>query len=134
MNPKKIWANLPARDVETIRSFYDKLGFRRNRDGGERHKLASFVIGEDNFVVHFFAEERFKEASVGEVADMNRGSEIMFTLSAGSREEVDQWAEEVRKAGGTVISEPETVFDERWYGCAFADPEGHKWNIFYGGM
>src|SRR5690625_2220191 len=132
MKTKKVWANLPAKDVEQIRSFYKEIGFRVNGDGGEREKLASFLVGEDDFVVHFFAEERFKESSNGETADLARGNEVMFTLSADSREEVDEWAEQVEKAGGTVVSEAQTLFDnEQLYGCAFADPEGHKWNVFY---
>ena len=103
-----------------------------NGNGGEQNKLASFLVGEDDFVVHFFAEDRFKESSNGDIADLERGNEIMFTLSADSREEVEEWAEQVKKAGGTVVSEPQTLFDnEQWYGCAFADPEGHKWNVFY---
>lgn len=133
MKTKKVWANLPAKDVEQIRDFYKTLGFRVNGDGGELNKLASFLVGDDDFVVHFFAEERFKESATGEIADLTQGSEVMFTLSADSREEVDEWAEEVKKAGGTIFSKPQTIINDKWYGCGFADPEGHKWNVFYNG-
>lgn len=133
MKIKKVWANLPVKDVEQTRNFYKTLGFRINGDGGERNTLASFLVGDDDFVVHFFEEKRFKESANGEVADLKQGNEVMFTLSADSREEVDEWADEVRKAGGTVFSEPQTIINDKWYGCGFADPEGHKWNVFYNG-
>ena len=134
MKTKQIWANLSAKDVEQTRAFYKALGFEVNGDGGGRNELASFLVGENKFVVHFFAEERFKSAIDGGIADLQRGNEVMFTLSADSRDEVDEWAEEVVKAGGTLFSEPQAVMNsDKWYGCGFADLDGHKWNVFYNG-
>ena len=70
----------------------------------------------------------------GEIANLENGNEVMFTLSADSREEVDEWAKEVKKAGGTVFSKPQKIQGNKdWYGCGFADPDGHKWNVFYNG-
>lgn len=134
MKTHQVWANLPASNVETIRAFYTALGFGINGDGGDTDQLASFVVGDSEFVVHFFAEEQFGSSSEGEIADTAQGSEIMFTLSADSHEEVDEWAEAVEAAGGTVFSKPQAVMDnDDWYGCGFADPDGHKWNVFCGG-
>ena len=66
----------------------------------------------------------------GEMADPDLGSEIIFTLSAESKDEVNAWAEEVRKAGGIIFSEP-VEFGEGYYGFTFSDPDGHKWNVFH---
>ncbi len=66
-------------------------------------------MGDDDFIVHFFQKDFLKEALKGEVADLSKGSEIIFTLWAESRKEADAWAEEVRKAGGTIFSEPEAM-------------------------
>ena len=133
MKPTKIWANLSVKDVEKTHEFYQALGFKPNGEFAKENELASFLVGEDDFVVHFFSRDsaQFKTSIGGEIADLRQGNEIMFTLSADSKEEVDQWAEEVRKAGGTLFSEPQSVFQESWYGCGFADPDGHKWNVFY---
>lgn len=92
--------------------------------------LTSFLIGEKDFVVHFFANDPFKEATKGEVADLALGNEIIFTLWAESKEEADAWSIEVRNAGGTVFSEP-AAFGEGYYGFGFADPDGHKWNVLH---
>lgn len=129
MRPKKIWANFGVKDVEATRKFYTTLGFERN-GGHESKDLASFLIGNDDFVVHFFAKEVLEKFIGSEMADLKQGSEIIFTLAAESKEETNAWAEEVRNAGGTIFSEP-AEFGEGYYGFSFADLDGHKWNVFY---
>lgn len=132
MKTKKVWANLSVEDVEKTHEFYKALGFRPNGEFPNKYELASFLVGEDDFVVHFFSKESFKPSLGGEIADLEQGNEVMFTLSADSREEVDEWAKAVKKAGGTLFSKPQKI-QENWYGCGFADPDGHKWNVFYNG-
>ena len=91
MKTKKIWANLSVKDVERTRKFYKELGFKPN-EGRESAEIASFLVGENNFVIHFFAEDsvQFQNSINGEIADLNQGNEVMFTLSADSRQEVDE--------------------------------------------
>lgn len=133
MKTKKVWANLSVKNVKKTHEFYKALGFRTNGQFPNEYELASFFVGEDDFVVHFFSRDsnQFKTSIGGEIADLSLGNEVMFTLSADSKEEVDQWAEEVQKAGGTLFSQPQKIFQEGWYGCGFTDPDGHKWNVFY---
>ncbi len=133
MKTKQIWANLSVEDIERTHKFYKKLGFEPNGEFSKENDPVSFLVGEDDFVIHFFKKESLKPAMGGEIADLKNGNEVMFTLSADSREEVEQWAEEVKKAGGTVFSEPQGIINDKWYGCGFADLDGHKWNVFYMG-
>lgn len=133
MKPKQVWANLSVKDIEQTHEFYKKLGFKPNGEFSKENELCSFLVGENDFVVHFFKEKRFKDAINSEIADLKQGNEVMFTLSVDSREEVDEWAKEVKKAGETVFSEPQTIYNDKWYGCGFADLDGHKWNVFYNG-
>src|SRR5699024_4396429 len=110
------------------------LGFEPNGEFSKENELVSFLVGEDDFVVHFFSEGSsiFKASLGGEIADLKNGNELIFTLSADSKEEVDEWAKVVKIAGGTVFSEPQMIQEnESWYGCGFSDPDGHKWNVFY---
>jgi predicted lactoylglutathione lyase len=132
MKINKIWANLSVENVERTHEFYKTLGFRPNGEFPNKHELASFLVGEDDFVVHFFSHKSFKPPLGGEIADLEQGNEVMFTLSADSKEEVDEWAKAVQKADGTIFSKPQKIKDN-WYGCGFADPDGHKWNVFYNG-
>ncbi|MFB6456186.1 VOC family protein [Chitinophaga sp. Hz27] len=127
MKPKKIWANFGVENLEQTTKFYQQLGFKHN---GASDKLTSFFFGEDNFIIHFFLKNVLEEGVKGKICDTNAGNEIVFTLSADNIEEVNQWAVEVRKAGGTLISEPE-AFGEGYYGFVFTDPDGHRFNVFH---
>ena len=127
MRTRRIWANLGVENLERSSKFYSDLGFKSN---GESDELTSFFFGEEDFIIHFFRKEILKDGMKGEILDLSSGNEIIFTLSAGSREEVDSWEEEVRKAGGSIISEAEE-FGKGYYGFVFADPDGHRFNVFF---
>ena len=126
MKPKKIWSNLSVNDLERTTKFYTELGFKSN---GNSKELTSFFVGKDNFVIHFFIKNKFKTAIKSEEADLEHGNEVLFTLAAKSKEEVDNWEKEVERAGGKIISKPEE-FGEGYYGFVFADPDGHRFNVF----
>ncbi len=66
----------------------------------------------------------------GKLSELQNSNEIVFTLSAESRDEVDHWAGEIEKAGGKMISEPE-AFGKGYYGFVFTDPDGHRFNVFH---
>ncbi|HYE55416.1 MAG TPA: VOC family protein [Chitinophagaceae bacterium] len=127
MKTRKIWANLGVEDLDRTTKFYSALGLKFN---GASKELTSFFVGEDNFIIHFFLRDVLRSNIKGELADPKNGNEVIFTLSAGSREEVDNWEKEVKKAGGTIISNAEEFGDE-YYGFVFTDPDGHKFNVFY---
>lgn len=127
MNARKIWANLAVRDLERTTKFYTGLGFKPN---GASNELTSFTVGEHNFVIHFFLTDKLKTAIKGELADLQQGNEVVFTLAAESKNAVDNWEKEVNSAGGKIISKPEE-FGEGYYGFVFSDPDGHKFNVFY---
>ena len=130
MKPKKIWANVGVSDLERTAKFYNALGFKPNGKHSTTKELTSFLMSDDHFVMHFFLKDILEPAMKGKIADTKNVNEIIFTLSAESKTEVDQWATAVEKAGGTNISQPEE-FGEGYYGFVFADPDGHKFNVFY---
>ena len=127
MKPKKIWANLGVSDLERTTKFYTELGFKSN---GASNELTSFFVGENDFIIHFFLKEVLKTNTSLNLVDPAKENEIIFTLSAETKEEVDKWAKEVEPAGGRLISKPE-AFGKGYYGFVFADPDGHKFNVFY---
>ena len=128
MKPKKIWANLSVHDLEKTSKFYGALGFKPNGNGSGAEGT-SFFFGKDEFVINFFTKKRFDIDINGMASGSTAGSEIIFSLSAETQDEVNKCAEEVRKIGGTIISEPKK-FGEG-YTFAFADPDGHKFNVLY---
>ena len=127
MNPKKIWSNLTVNDLDRTTKFYTALGFKFN---GRSDDLTSFLVGEHNFVMHFFLKDKLKANVPVEISDAHTASEVVFTLSAATRDEVNQWAKEVENASGKIISGPRT-FGDGYYDFVFADPDGHKFNVFY---
>ena len=81
-------------------------------------------------IIHFFLEDKLKANIEIEISDAHIANEIIFTLSAESKEEVDKWEQEVHSAGGKIVSKAKE-FGAGYYGLVFADPDGHKFNVFY---
>lgn len=134
MKPQKIWANLGVEDINKTQDFYLSLGFKLN--GNPTEDLVSFLFGDDEFVIHFFAKEKLKTSLEGEISDLSQGNEVMFSLSTGSKDEFDSWVNEIKKAGGTILfdsnEDRKKNYDENgFYVCVFADPDGHKFNLLY---
>ncbi len=129
MNPKQIWGNLAVTDLARTTKFYTALGFKSNNKHISE-ELTSFYFGNDNLVLHFFLKDILQNNMQVEVADAQKVTEILFTLSAESRQEVDDWQKEVESAGGKIISAAQE-FGKGYYGFLFSDPDGHKFNVFY---
>ena len=56
---------------------------------------------------------------------------ITLAYNVDTREKVDEVIELVRKAGGTIVKEPQEVF---WggYHAYFSDPDGYYWEVAWG--
>ena len=128
---KELWLNLPVKNIVKSKTFFSSLGFSFN-EGREREDMAAMMVGagEKKVPVMLFAESTFKNVIQHEVTDTENSAEILISFDAESREEVDQVAQKVEEAGGTVFSEPAEI--QGWmYGCAFTDLDGHRWNVLY---
>lgn len=124
MNAKMIWANFSVKDVKRTSEFYTQLGFTPN--GPNTYpKLASFLFGNNNFVIHFFEQGSQIDEYLPSGAT---SSEVIFSLSAETEAEVKEWADKVKEAGGTILIEPGRDKTNH-YGFVFADPDGHKFNV-----
>jgi predicted lactoylglutathione lyase len=125
MKVKQIWANFSVKDAKRTHQFYTHLGFTPNKINNYP-QLASFLFGDNELVIHFFEEG----SQIDEYLPPGQGNsnEIIFTLSAETESEVKDWAGKVKEAGGKIFREPGR--DENgYYGFAFADPDGHKFNL-----
>src|ERR1700733_15647501 len=107
MNPKKIWANFAVTDLERTTKFYTELGFKPNGIHSSTKELTSFLFGKDDFVIHFFRKDILQTNIKSEIVDSQKANEIIFTLSAKSKDQVDKWEKQVEPAGGKIISRPE---------------------------
>ncbi|QDW23563.1 glyoxalase [Pedobacter sp. KBS0701] len=126
MNSKqKIWANFSVKDAKRTHQFYSDLGFTANGQF-KVTTLASFLFGEDGFVIHFF--EQGSQIDEFLKPGANDNNEIIFTISAETEQEVNEFANKVEKAGGNIIKQVERD-ESNYYGFAFTDPDGHKFNV-----
>lgn len=126
---KEYWVNLPVKDINKTKEFFSKIGFALN-EKQSNETMACFTIGEKKMAVLFFAEEIFKTFTKNAVTNTKQSSEMIISFGAASHEEVDEMARKVFDAGGTITSEPSEI-DGWMYNVAFADPDGHRWNMLY---
>lgn len=121
-----IWANFAVDNLDQTTEFYSSLGFKSN---GRSNELTSFFFGENKFVIHFFLKDVLEKNTSLSFSNNQNSNEILFSMLAETKDEVDQWAESVKKAGGKIESEPKE-FGDNCYGFVFSDPDGHKFNVF----
>ena len=130
MDAKQVWINLPVKDINRSRKFFKDIGFRENPRHKNNKNLASFLLGEHDFVMMLFPEEQFESFSGSSISDTRYGAEFLMNIDAQSRKEVDAFAEKVQKAGGEIFAKP--AESQGWmYAFGFADPDGHRWSMLY---
>jgi predicted lactoylglutathione lyase len=126
---KQIWLNLPVKNVEKSKTFFAEIGFVFNEQNSTATS-ACMLVGEVNFVVMLFEETLFEGFVQNKLTDTNASSEMLLSIDAQSKEEVDEFAIKVQKAGGNLFAKP--AENQGWmYGCGFADLDGHRWNVLY---
>ena len=127
---KNLWLNLPVKDLAKSRAFFTALGFPINDQHGQPN-LVSLRVGDNGVIVNLFPEATFKGFCGGAgVSDAASVAEVMLSLGADTREEVDAIAAKAKAAGGQVFGPPADV--QGWmYGCGFSDLDGHRWNVLH---
>ncbi len=124
---RKIFLNLPVRDLERTKEFFANLGFSFNRQFTDE-KAACMVISEEAFVM-LLAESFFRTFTRKNLCDTTTSSEALFALSCGSRAEVDELVRRALAAGGSPAMDP--VDHGFMYGWSFYDPDGHHWEVLW---
>lgn len=125
-----IWLNLPVDDLTRSAAFFAEIGFARNPGPGNSAHSASFTIGDKKVVLMLFAKEVFAGFTNSAVSDTGKGTEVLFSLGADSRNDVDDIADRVKAAGGTIFAQPKES-NGFMYGCGFCDLDGHRWNVLF---
>ncbi|MGE6260101.1 VOC family protein [Heyndrickxia sporothermodurans] len=124
---KNIFINLPVKDLEKSIHFFKMLGFEFNLQFSD--ETTSCMIISDNIFAMIMMEERFKGFSKKEMVDTTTLSEIILTLSAESRDQVDELVNKALSSGGKSYCDPQDHgFMYIW---GFQDLDGHLWEIAY---
>jgi predicted lactoylglutathione lyase len=126
---KQIWLNLPVKNIEKSKQFFSSIGFSFNEEYSNQHS-ACMLVGDKNFVVMLFEESLFSTFVQNTIADTQTHSEMLISIDAESRQEVEELAQKVDEAGGIVFAKP--AENQGWmYGCGFSDLDGHRWNVLF---
>ncbi len=124
---RKIFVNLPVRDLQKSVAFFTKLGFRFNPQFTDEN--ATCMIVSDEAFVMLLVEARFKDFTKNQICDTSKSTEALISLSAESRAEVDELVKTAIAAGGRHAMEPMDM--GFMYGWSFYDLDGHHWEVFY---
>jgi len=122
---RKIFVNLPIKDMKRSQEFFKALGFTFNPQF-TNEQGACMVISEDIFAM-LLVEPFFQSFTRKAIADAKKSTEVMVCLSCESRAEVDDLVRKALAAGGTAPNAPQ---DHGFmYSHGFEDPDGHVWEL-----
>lgn len=124
---RKIFVNLPVTDLDKSVAFFTTLGFEFNAQFTDEN--ATSMVVNDDAAVMLLVREFFTTFTDKAVADTTASTEAIVTLSADSREDVDDLVNKAISAGGRTIKEPQ---DHGFmYGWGFEDLDGHLWEVMW---
>jgi uncharacterized protein len=124
---RKIFVNLPVKDLNKSVDFFTKLGFTFNPQFTDE-TATCMIVSEDIFVM-LLTEKKFKGFTPKAICDATKNTEVLVCLSCDSRGEVDDLVRKAVGAGGSTYNEPQ---DHGFmYGHGFQDLDSHIWELVY---
>lgn len=127
MSDTMIFVNLPVKDLDATKAFWQKLGYSTKPQFTDEN--AACLVFSDTIFAMFLTEAHFKSFATKPVADAGATTEVMVALSADSRDKVDEILDAALAAGGT---EPRPAMDLGFmYGRAFEDLDHHVWEYVW---
>jgi len=121
---RKVFVNLPVRDLDRSIAFFTSLGFAFHPQSSD-HRATAMVVNDDAFVM--LLVEDFFTTFTGQPVPATR--EVVIALSASSPAEVDDLVGRAFAAGGAEAQDQ--VSDGPMYGWSFLDPDGHHWELIH---
>ncbi|WP_250253431.1 VOC family protein [Chryseobacterium sp. Marseille-Q3244] len=127
MKISQIYVNLPVKDVQKTREFWTELGFSINEQFSN-DKAICVVMKEDHIYTMFLREVFFQTFTNRPFAKGDT-TQVLLAIGVESQEEVNQMVNTAIKNGGSKYSE---TVDYGWmYQSAFADIDGHQWEVMH---
>ncbi|HRG66961.1 MAG TPA: VOC family protein [Saprospiraceae bacterium] len=126
---KSIYVNLPVKDLEKTRAFWEGLGFGFN-DQFSDEKALCLILQEGIIYSMLLQESFFKTFTDREVAD-GRSTQVLVAIQVESKEKVVEMVTKALASGGKRYKE---AVDHGWmYYDSFADIDGHQWEVMHMG-
>ena len=125
--PKKIFVNLPVKDVARSKEFFTKLGYTINPKFSDDKALC--VVISENIFAMMLREDYFKTFTKKDLGNAKKTTEVLIALDADSKDEVINIVKKAKDLGGGIYAEPQ---DHGWmYQHSFEDLDGHQWEHIY---
>ena len=126
--PRKVFVNLPVKDLARSTEFFTGLGFpldRRFSDEQIRLAWSSATTSTRCSLTEPF----FQSFTARAIPDTSKTAEAIVALEVESRHRVDELAEQAVGTGGSPAGEPMEEYG--MYVRRFEDPDGHLWEVFH---
>jgi predicted lactoylglutathione lyase len=124
---RKVFINLPVKDLKRSMDFFSKLGFEFNPQFTDE-KAACMILGDEAFAM-LLSEPFFQGFTNQRICDTSTHTEGLFCLSCDSRDEVNHLVKTAVENGGRhAMPAQDHGF---MYGWSFYDPDGHHWELAY---
>ncbi len=126
-HPRKLFVNLPVRDLDASKAFFAKLGFEFNPRFTDDEAACMALSGEG--YVMLLRAPFFRTFTRRQPCDTARDVEAILALSCESRAEVDALVAKAVAAGGQhAMPAQDRGF---MYGRSFHDLDGHHWEVLW---
>jgi len=120
---KKVFINLPVKDLDKSVAFFTKLGYTFNPQFTDQN--ATCMIISDTIYAMLLVEPFFKTFTLTEIPDSVKTNECTICLSVDDKKEVDEMVAKAKAAGATI---PRDKQDHGFmYSHGFRDLDGHLW-------
>lgn len=124
---RKIFVNLPVKDLQHSVKFFTALGFTFNPQFTD--DTATCMIVSDDIFVMLLTDAKFATFTDRAIVDAHKQVECLIALSQDSDDDVNRMADAAVKAGGR---EPRPAQDLGFmYQRVFQDPDGHAWELVH---
>lgn len=123
----QVFVNLPVKDLNRSKDFFNRLGFSFDPQFSD-DKAACMVLNESGYVM-LLSEPFFKNFTKKHIADATQETEVLVSISADSKERVNELADKALSIGASKASEPQVM--DNMYGRSFSDLDGHIWEILW---
>ena len=127
MASRLMFINIPVKDLDASVEFFRALDF--DFDEKFTDETATCMVVSDKAFVMLLTEQRFADFTKKSIADARSTTEAILSVSADSREAVDELADRALDAGATKANDPMDMCF--MYGRRFNDPDGHLWEVIW---
>lgn len=122
---KRLFVNLPIKDVSQSRNFFESLGFNFNPQFSD-DKALCLILG-DNFYGMLLKEEFFQTFTKKPLSLGKESTEVLLSLQLNTKDEVNQMVDKAIKLGAHEYNPP--TDNGFMYLRVFEDLDGHQWEL-----